>query len=165
MKIRDDVQYRHFRTKNKGAVTVAYQTSQTGNVVSVGFAWCSPRDQFSRPKGRLISKGRLYSDIASVVRFSEKDSIENVPLHEVVFNRIIDAGKTPCIPNWFSAFRKAYILESSIKADRLKNYQELQKLVNENPDLQCVGILESFMDDLWYEMSDKEHKILNSEKY
>lgn len=46
-----------------GRVTAAIDIKSEGQEVAyVGLAWCSPLDQFSRRKGRLISSGRLRKD-------------------------------------------------------------------------------------------------------
>ena len=51
----------HYRTKQHGALTLALKEvpGTTDPVLKVGYAFCSPRDQFSRKKGRQIAMGRL----------------------------------------------------------------------------------------------------------
>ena len=47
----------------RGRVTAAYYFSRDENglgLLHVGFAFCSPKDQFSRAKGRLIATSRLF---------------------------------------------------------------------------------------------------------
>lgn len=43
-----------------GRITVAFQVEE--KIAKVALAFCSPRDQFSRARGRLISEGRLKAD-------------------------------------------------------------------------------------------------------
>ena len=46
-----------------GRVTAAIDIKSEGQEVAyIGLAFCSPVDQFSRKKGRLISSGRLRKD-------------------------------------------------------------------------------------------------------
>lgn len=60
----DNVQVRHFhygkdRSVNEGVVTVAYDDKR--NFVHCGIAWCSPKDNFCKKKGRDKAIGRLRS--------------------------------------------------------------------------------------------------------
>jgi hypothetical protein len=56
------------KIKNAGRVTIAW-TDNGFDKAEVGLAWCSPRDNFCRKKGRLIASGRLFkgANVATVV--------------------------------------------------------------------------------------------------
>jgi len=62
----NEVYFAHFRNqpeegvKEKGALTIAYMVEKSGLKYSLSF--CSPRDCFSKKKGRLISAGRLKKE-------------------------------------------------------------------------------------------------------
>lgn len=43
----------------KGGLTVAYQLTARGTIIQYALAQCSPEDNYSRAKGRVISHGRL----------------------------------------------------------------------------------------------------------
>lgn len=50
----------HHRLSNGVLTLVAEQTQiHTEFVTKIGWAWCSPRDQFNRKKGRMIARSRL----------------------------------------------------------------------------------------------------------
>jgi hypothetical protein len=56
------VYFIHIRNYGDGALTAAIRLCQDSNdSVDVAVAFCSPKDQFSRKKGRLIAEGRLRS--------------------------------------------------------------------------------------------------------
>ena len=58
------IQYTHVPVAlgetNEGYLTLAYDVA--GDLLEYGVAFCAPTDNFSRPKGRLIAKGRLNSE-------------------------------------------------------------------------------------------------------
>jgi hypothetical protein len=51
-----EIIFRHVRLR-VGAISMAAECLR--HVVNVAFACCSPKDQFSKRKGRLIARGRL----------------------------------------------------------------------------------------------------------
>lgn len=55
------MKFRHIRTAKHGAVTLAYEC--VDGKCYYGAAFCSPRDMFSRAKGRLIARNRLMKCI------------------------------------------------------------------------------------------------------
>ncbi len=60
----EKIYYVHMRTAKRGAVTFALREDgekEMGavRVYRLGWAFCSPRDQFAQAKGRLIAVGRL----------------------------------------------------------------------------------------------------------
>lgn len=59
----DNTRYAHipinFGEDEVGHVTLAFEVN--GETLNYGAAFCSPTDNFSRPKGRLIAKGRKSS--------------------------------------------------------------------------------------------------------
>jgi hypothetical protein len=72
----DKVYYVHLRTEGAGAVTFALRedgdvpgvfVAGGGRAYQVGWACCSPRDQISLPRGRLIALGRLNTRPLTVV--------------------------------------------------------------------------------------------------
>jgi len=102
MKIREGIRYKHYRTKYDGAVTVAYETTPNKNKdnvhLCIGLAWCSPRDQFCRAKGRLIAEGRLKSDKSCIGDMYERKILEEQPVQDVVFSLIETHAS---VPNWY----------------------------------------------------------------
>lgn len=58
------IAYMHFKL-GKGRVTAAIEVE--GQTASVGLAFCSPKDQFERRRGRLIAGGRLKAGVVFMV--------------------------------------------------------------------------------------------------
>lgn len=51
--------YIHPFIEGGGRATIAVEVIRETGMVMYGVAWCSPKDQFSKKKGRLIADGRL----------------------------------------------------------------------------------------------------------
>ena len=65
----EHIRYRHLRTKDSGCVTVCAIMNEEGSgkfPIRLGFAFCSPRDQFSKKLGRIKSYGRAQSGTQSL---------------------------------------------------------------------------------------------------
>lgn len=55
-----------FRPDPKGGATIVTVRTDDGRI-GVGRADCSKKDNFSRPKGRLIATERAYADLAGIM--------------------------------------------------------------------------------------------------
>ena len=53
----------------KGVLTIATQVNEDGKTFRVGFAFCSPKDRFSKKVGRAAAIGRLQNETL-LVRFA-----------------------------------------------------------------------------------------------
>lgn len=60
------VYYHHQRREAEGKKPFTVAFRRDGDTVSFGFAYCSPRDNFSKKRGRLISEGRLQKNPITV---------------------------------------------------------------------------------------------------
>ncbi len=67
----ENVRYRHLRTEDSGNVTVCALMSDNDSQVParLGFAFCSPRDQFSKKTGRIKSSGRARSAFHAIFAY------------------------------------------------------------------------------------------------
>lgn len=54
--------FRYFKSNTGYTVTVASQERPDGKTIGWGFAFCSPKDNFSRRKGRHTAVGRLMAE-------------------------------------------------------------------------------------------------------
>lgn len=63
-----DPRYCHLRNSklDVGGITAAFFYRPDENVILVGFAFCSPWDQFDRGLGRLIAKNRLKANAITI---------------------------------------------------------------------------------------------------
>lgn len=67
-----------------GRAAIAVEVFPELRVAGVGVAWCSPKDQFNRKKGRMIAEGRLqrggnaYYEIPLSSEATRRDIIEAV---------------------------------------------------------------------------------------
>lgn len=90
-----------------GRVTLAIRELPDGEV-SVGIAWCSPRDQFSRAMGRETALGPLdYADVAKKgFSFSYKSELKKgsgiIRIKDEAVVRFMDCCKNSAIrvPSW-----------------------------------------------------------------
>lgn len=82
-----------------GRVTVAIDLED--NTARVAAAYCSPRDNFSRSKGRLISTSRLACKRKNTVLFTsqipEGQRVKSY-VHNILMAKFIDGGDD--IPQW-----------------------------------------------------------------
>lgn len=84
------VRFAHFRLVNRAVITVAYQElaairGVVGKFVAYAAAFSSPKDQFAKKKGRLISFGRLKA--------GQFHTLSNPPMPEGQFgynNHLLD---------------------------------------------------------------------------
>jgi hypothetical protein len=97
-----EVRFRHFEFYD-GHITVAYQLDDNRDseqrYVRAAAAFCSPYDQFTKKKGRLISEGRLKAgkcvDAIMPVIVEENFQYQVTDfVEDVVFSGLID------LPNW-----------------------------------------------------------------
>lgn len=51
--------YQHIKFACGAVVTIA--ASDNKGIAKIGYAWCSPTDNFVRAKGRLLAEGRMNS--------------------------------------------------------------------------------------------------------
>lgn len=81
----------------KTRATAAIDISNLDNI-RVAFSFCSPKDQFSRKKGRLISTGRLQ---AGVTHMDFGDNGES-PIKEQVMSFFEEdiMSNAEYLPNW-----------------------------------------------------------------
>lgn len=92
--------YRHYRTEEKGAITVALKSG--GGLTEVGVAWCSPLDQFSRAKGRLIASRRLEVKRGNGNYHAMPHHSEDIKPRQVIF-AMLDSMR---LPRWFEEFQE-----------------------------------------------------------
>ena len=97
-----DTQFMHFDL-GTGRVTTAIKVEEHGSytVAFIAAAFCSPKDQFNRKKGRLISEGRLNA---------RKHVFElTLPSEDRVHAHVVEAFVraslygSPDLPHWASA--------------------------------------------------------------
>lgn len=89
--------YLHYHFDQGGAFTAAI--SIEGALVRVAFAFCSPKDNFSKKKGRLISTGRLNAG-KHPIEFLDN---EKHPIKQQVLEYFWDDYVTPeqdYFPGW-----------------------------------------------------------------
>lgn len=101
-----------------GRVTLAIRsddTRKTEPLVKVGVAFCSPRDKFTKAKGRKIALGRLGKGgdfwFEYQVRESEKEPLKaqiSRQFLELVFERYLRSDSTRAVPNWVYKVVKHY---------------------------------------------------------
>lgn len=82
----EQIRYRHLRTASNGCVTVCAIMGDSMVPERLGFAFCSPRDQFSRRIGRIKSFGRASSESYTTT------NLENIPEIAEPFNTGFTAG-------------------------------------------------------------------------
>ena len=98
-----EVHYMHphvFGPRGWGRATIAW-TQLSGKDVVVGVAWCSPHDQFTRCKGRLIARGRLRVR-PFVIHLEIKDNPANTwpPAVDYLVKAFDHALTNDRRPNW-----------------------------------------------------------------
>jgi hypothetical protein len=117
----DKVFYVHYRTEDSGAVTFALRpsgevNSQTGaELIDAGVAFCAPRDQFSRARGRRIARGRI--GVIGCERGPEEGVRAQLygACERLVQGLRVDAGRIGAdearVPRWFPAWVTAWRAE------------------------------------------------------
>ena len=80
-----------------GRATAAIDISNLENI-RVAFAFCSPKDQFSRKKGRLIAEGRLRAGVTHIEFAADPD----IPIKAQVMNELAEdyVAGLYYFPNW-----------------------------------------------------------------
>ena len=110
-----------------GYLTVAIdRLEKGGNKYKAAFAWCSPRDSFSKKKGRAIAEGTL---IKGKRRNNENEVVEFIcegDWHNVLETAFLDYIGKNSIPSWASkAIRRKTYTFGLKNSDR--KYQDLIK--------------------------------------
>ena len=78
----------------RGKATLAIRVK--GEQVEVGVSFCSPKDQFSKSRGRLLAEGRLNSKRGFYYQFKRNEE----HLKEQAQNTLIHMSKDPYPYNW-----------------------------------------------------------------
>ena len=115
----EKVYYVHYRTEDAGSVTFALRPCEqdaddkNGHVQlhEMGVSFCSPRDQFSRSRARLIAQGRAGMlepeiDTATPIREALYETCEWAVRHMAEELKLY--GDKSRVPRWFPAFVKAW---------------------------------------------------------
>lgn len=84
----------------KGRATLAIQQIDGEKRVRVAAAFCSPHDQFSRKKGRLIADGRLGIDkLLYILNTSDESKSVQTIVREALADAVSDKN-TELLPAW-----------------------------------------------------------------
>lgn len=86
---------------NGGRASIAVEYSRETGLVMYGVAWCSPKDQFNRKKGRMIAEGRLEACRGSAFytqAFTRRELVNEVILDLVGYLDEVNA------PQWVTGF-------------------------------------------------------------
>lgn len=116
------IQYRHIgnsANKHNGVITIITDKQPKSNQIGVAIALCSPKDTFSKAKGRMISKGRLESVSKYAFGFMlNDDKNERVALQVIkAIRAFIDEEH---LPRW----------SQKLIVDYVKHYKEKLKQRN-----------------------------------
>jgi len=83
-----------------GRATIAIQKIDGEKRIRVAAAFCSPHDQFSRKKGRLIADGRLDCDkLLYILNTSDESKSVQTIVREALADAIEDRD-TELLPAW-----------------------------------------------------------------
>lgn len=94
------IYYRHFRNNNN-SITLAMQIES--DHIKVGWSQCSPKDQFSRAKGRCIAVGRLATNPTSISLTHIKAVVSKLLKQQQIFtNNKFEAAIDGCLPQHFN---------------------------------------------------------------
>lgn len=104
---REDISFRHLRTRNSGSITVAFN-KDGDKIQDAAFIFCNPNENFSFVEGRFRAAMRLVAGRSTFIRkglnFNVKDSGLDIKfLQNATFVRH---------PRWFSSFIPAYLREA-----------------------------------------------------
>ena len=100
--MQDGIVYAHFKEESGGMAVTAACGKKEG-WLRVAFAWCSPKDQFCRKRGRLIAKGRLLKDSGESA-FEKEDWKQAVTGAATRLEHFLDAN---CCPRPFRGAKVA----------------------------------------------------------
>ena len=101
----DKMFFQHVKFENGAVATIAVRTSDyDADSACAGFAFCSPDDQFSRRKGRLIAAGRCnlvqkslcQGETHNAAIFVVKDGRQNTLLRAARSYLGMNRGHFPC---------------------------------------------------------------------
>jgi hypothetical protein len=125
----NEVFYVHYRARGEsgmGSAAVTFAIAkEKGEVPIVGWAFCAPRDQFSRNRGRLIARGRmepldegyqLQGILTPVEAYALCEQIvkglaEERKQYDRVDHADGDVDPEPRIPRWFVPFAEEVLKE------------------------------------------------------
>jgi hypothetical protein len=93
-----NVHYMHMEVAD-GFVTAAIHVD-THDLIYVGLAFCSPRDQFSRAKGRRIAEGRLEKNPAYILRRKPESRVKAL-VRKVIEGSVLTRDER--FPQWAHA--------------------------------------------------------------
>ena len=88
-----------------GRASIAVEVDKETSIVMYGVAWCSPKDQFNRKKGRMIAEGRLMSGKGSAFLSNARTRRELVAEVMVDIAAYLDEINAP---QWVTAFEDQY---------------------------------------------------------
>lgn len=93
----ESVKFIHvFEHGQKGGLTIAHQSRWLENQleVTVGVAFCSPRDQYSRKRGAVISTGRLQTHPITFL-LAEVPTTQEIHAHVIALLKKGDVAGQP----------------------------------------------------------------------
>lgn len=82
----------------KGRATLAIQVE--GDNLEIGVAFCSPKDQFSKAKGRMIAEGRLKAKHGFYMKIGRNPDEKLKDQARRVVVTLVKNVKTHMIPRW-----------------------------------------------------------------
>lgn len=86
---------------NGGRASIAVEYIRETGLVVYGVAWCSPKDQFNRKKGRMIAEGRLESGKGSA--FYTQANTRRELVNEVILD-LAEYLDEVNAPQWVTSF-------------------------------------------------------------
>jgi len=98
---------KHFRTNQNGCVTATCLVNPSAKSMTVGFSFCSSKDEFCKKKGRKIALERM-NESKRIINFE-------TPIAKKVFSYIKTTKNCKEFPNWITKFIKAYEKEFELK--------------------------------------------------
>jgi hypothetical protein len=98
--------FRHIRCKtNKAAITAAINFYPEDDFAEVGFAFCSPHDQFCKKTGRMLALKALAQSPVPVYFGDEK------PLFTAAMSLLMELSLRNKIPRWVRTFLGIKLME------------------------------------------------------
>ena len=111
------ITYMHSKYRD-GYITAAIKVYENQAVAVAALAWCSPLDQFSRKKGRLIATGRLHRDKT----FCTVNLVPDIRVKAQVRDQLLKtiAVTQHRIPLWAREEQPMSVTEMVIEIERLR---------------------------------------------
>ncbi len=120
--------YHYFNVNSGGNICVATANNEERNRIFFGASFCSPKDKFSKRKGRLEALKRLYENLKEENLIHNNNYFPPTTEEAMVFSYYLGTLITlSIVPNWLMKAVKGKNVLSVVKPRKLpKSRKELQ---------------------------------------